>query len=181
MPTEIDPAWEYRAVDPDLAFLEESRVEFFRYDDGPPTNLGFRFGRGDPNREVKFRLAPGRATPTRETPPKRPCRHCGDDFQPTRRSSRFCSTRCRVAGAHPNKVLPESVPCERCGTPFKPLLSRTRFCGPACGQRGKGHAENTRDQALALLAAGLSLREVAARLGVPRSTAHRWSREARSG
>jgi hypothetical protein len=64
----------------------------------------------------------------------RTCDHCGEAFTVTRyraseRTSRFCSTRCRMAGRTP---APKT--CEHCGKQF-PMTDRTgkaRFCSHVC-------------------------------------------------
>lgn len=185
MPLEIDPDWEYYVPDPDLD-LPDYRDEGIRsIIDRREEKLGivgFRFGRGNPDRGTGSHVGPlrqGARCQPEEIPPRN-CPTCGVVFRPYRSSQKHCSGTCYHRPGR-RRELPDSRPCLTCGTAFRPGESSQRYCSRACGSRasqGKGIDQSKVSQAVSLYTAGLPLAEIASRLGVSVPTVKRWRRMA---
>jgi len=59
----------------------------------------------------------------------KPCKHCGKQFKPRRKTSKFCSQACNGAS---KRLRPDAI-CEHCSKQFKPKPgSKGIFCSKAC-------------------------------------------------
>lgn len=179
MPEEFDSSWEYHTDDPEIAAIVYARRaagfdaltgEWVETED----RRGLRFGVGNPDAPVRFRLKPDRSRP-REVIGPRTCRGCGRTFQPDRNSRVFCSMDCRD---FPGRVreLPDVIPCELCGADFRPLYAQHRFCSRVCGNTHASRQRGSRidrDRLVLLYSAGARMKDIAAILDVSMVTCKR--------
>lgn len=128
---ELDPRWEYYIPDPEIEEVIAERLAPRKYDalDANEeetryhkTNVGFRFGKGNPN-FTKFRF--GKPKPERRERPVKQCATCGELFRSN--ASKYCSTTCRGLS-----VRNPEVPCARCGKVFLRKHWYQQYCSRKC-------------------------------------------------
>lgn len=150
MPLEIDPAWEYFVADPEIQWIFDiagsgvNKIEMLGHEERgsprhyPKKEMGFRFGKGDPNKCQPFRLK--RAKPEREIitiNPKR-CPVCKKVFFPSRDTRMFDTKSCARIYDWANGrvderlILPTEAKCEECGETFKPMYPGNILCSKQC-------------------------------------------------
>lgn len=181
MPLAIDERWEYHEPDPEVAELfamtgacdARARIVDARVEDREG-NVGFRFGRGDPNRVPALKLArTSLSARYREATVVRrqnvTCAECGDEFAPDRDGRRRCAG-CRRLGRL--RVL-EDRPCPTCGVPFRPPQSRSKYCSRTCTPPTRRRVK-VPSGFVAAWTFGVTGAEIARAFGVSRSTVRKW-------
>lgn len=141
---ELDPAWEYFLPDPEIVEAMGSKtVRGFMLlgleEERGQDSIGFRFGRGNPNRCV-FRF--GREKVDKRLRPEMPeveCLVCGTSFKPRRASHVLCSVMCvrdmgRRSRRHAEQVM-EQRKCGECGLLFTPKHVGQSLCSLKCVSR----------------------------------------------
>lgn len=144
MPLFIDPQWEYwcpsleeeeKLDRGDLLLMELSSHDQEKGSfQANKTTPGFRLGKGNPDSFWAYKLKPAKSKEPRGLD-KKPCKGCGDLFQPSRSSREYCKLACFLKyGAGSEKVLEDKI-CPSCKTTFHPKHAKQTYCKVTCARK----------------------------------------------
>lgn len=147
MPVEFDPDWEYWVGDPEITdLLDEAddadpMARLWDYRLVEHESLGLRFGRGNPD-FFRGRLARPKRQSDRPDIPRINCKACRMGFQPTHRTKKYCSRKCRFVGydggwatRRENGTGPPAkgtATCPQCRSEFDRIKWDQKCCSRQC-------------------------------------------------
>ena len=62
------------------------------------------------------------------------CDHCGAEFEPFSKRSRFCCERCKSTWNNAHKAK-HTLVCQGCGATFESVIASAKYCSVSCGLR----------------------------------------------
>lgn len=175
MPIHIDESWEYYTPDPELLELSEWKVRIvdqirdYRAEDRG-WNLGFSFGKGNPNYSKTYLGKPKKKATYKEEKKAITCPVCKKSFTPRDSFRKVCSIACRTKG----NTLVTEVYCKGCNKNFLQKETKQVYCSPACGGKHSRMNLQRDKEFIECYLRGDSIKEMKERFQTAKSTLFAW-------
>lgn len=77
---------------------------------------------------------------------KKRCAECGNEFEPSRKSHKFCSSKCTHKNSYRNINPLKNIICKTCGEEFTPIRNSQMFCSEKCGHKIWGKTYRSKEK-----------------------------------